>query len=74
VVGPISALNVLPFKRICRELVGSDETGWFIYGIVKNEYDVPQGQISTTASGLILSAVSYIALKNSGIFSNDSSG
>ena len=55
---PIKALRVFPFRRTCQELLGSEATDMFMKGIVKNEYAVPHGQNSTSASGLMLSAVS----------------
>ena len=44
------------------------------YGRVKNEYAVPHGQISTTASGRVAMAASQMARKNAGTPSDASSG
>jgi hypothetical protein len=44
------------------------------YGIVKNEYAVPQGQISTTASGFAPTAASHTARKKPGTPSTEASG
>ena len=55
---PCSAFRVFPLVRTCQELCGSDATLMFRLGSVKKLNDVPQGQNSTSASGLMLRAVS----------------
>src|SRR5262249_29221385 len=55
--GPIRALSVLPLCRTCQEDSGSEAGAWLNERKLKNEYAVPQGHNSTTASGLSSVAV-----------------
>src|SRR5471032_2736077 len=46
-LGPIRAFRVLPLWRTCQDDSGSEAGAWFIYGRLKKEYEVPQGQSSS---------------------------
>src|SRR5476649_1098491 len=73
-LGPIRAFRVFPLWRTCQDDSGSEAGAWFIYGRLKNEYEVPQGQISITACDFSSSAAVYMAWYSSLSFSSDSSG